>query len=445
MSEQHPTPPVDWYEDEIDLRELALTLWRGKWVIVLTTLLAAVVALAVSLAMPKQYQAQADIALAQPKLQLNATEGLALQVAVPDLKTVAAMAQAPAVFQRLATDAAVQAAWPDGEAPLTWQGLAGKAEVKEQGKDGLQLLVKDTDPERAALIANRWAALVVERINERYGWAALQAQLAPQVENAQQAYKQAQAAYEQEVSRNQATALQVQLERVKSDLNCVLALQSQLGSLQEDITTFDGYLSHLNEESVLSPGDALALVTLQQRVMTAQKCVPASTTVVIQGTSESIPPGTSAADFYRADTACLQVQWSVEALTSLTVAQASGLLQELDAARRERLKALPEQQASLEAQVGQLEQALEQEQVRLNEARQRRDTAWQTYASLEQLRSQSQILASPENQVALLADEAVAPGAPVAPRTKVNVALAAVLGAIVGVMGVWVKAWWEQE
>ena len=419
MSTPLPTPPVDRYEDGIDLRELALTLWRGKWIIVLATVLFAVAALAVSQAMPKQYQAQADIALAQPKLQLKAPEGLALQVAVPDLKTAAAVAQAPELFQRLATDETLQAAWADEKAPLNWQGLAGKTEVKEQGKSGLQLLVKDTDPQRAALIANRWAALVVARLNERYGWATLQAQLDPQVEDARRAYEQAQSAYEEEVSRNRATALQAQLERVKSDLNCVLTLQSQLERLREDVTSFANYLSRLDGTAALAPGDALALSTLQQRALAAKVCV--------------------------SDTTNLQVQWPAESLTSLTVDQVRGWLQELDAALRGRLESLPEQQAGLEEQIGQLKQALEQEQARLKEARQRRDTAWQTYTALEQLRSQSRPLALRENQVALLAAEAVGPQKPVWPHTLANVVLAAALGASIGLMGVWAKAWWRGD
>ncbi len=419
MSAQPSTPSVDWYEDEIDLRELVLTLWRGKWIIVLTTLLFAVAALAVSLALPKQYQAKANITLVQPKLQLNAPEGMALQVAVPDLKTVAAVAQAPELFQRLAADEVIQAAWLNEKEPLTWQRLAGKSAVKEQGKDGLQLLIKDTDPERAALIANYWSALVVKWINERYGWAALQVQFDSQVEDIQQAYKQAQMAYEKEVSCNRATALQAQLDHVKRDLNCVLELQSQLERLQEDVATFADYLSNLDGATALLPGDALSLATLQQRTLVAKVCV--------------------------SDTASLQVQWPPNALTSLTVERARNGLQEMEAALHGRLETLPERQASLEKQIGQLEQALEEEQARLDSARQRRDMAWQTYVSLDLLRSQSQPLALPENQVALVAAEAVKPERPIAPRKLMNTALAAMLGLFLGSIGIFVREWWTNE
>ncbi len=419
MNEHPPIPSADWCEDEIDLRELTLTLWRGKWVIVLTTLLAAVVALAVSLLLPKQYQAEADITLAHPRLQFKAAEGLVLEISPPDLKTVAAIAQAPEMFQRLATDEAIQATWSTAEGPLTWQRLASKAEVKEQGESGLQFSIKDTDPQRAVLLTNHWANLVVTEINEHYGWAAIQAQLTSQAKKAQQAYKEAEKAYEQEVSRNQGTTLSAQLKHAEGDLNCVLALQSQLKRLQADTLSFAAYLANLEDANTLSPGDALSLATLQQRALATKVCV--------------------------SDTTNLQVQWPTETLTSLTVAQARYLLKELDGALGARLKPLPEQQKSLETKILHLKQAIEEEGTRLKEVAQQRSIAWKTYTSLEQLRSQTQPLTSSENQVALVAAEAVKPERPIAPRKLMNTALAAVLGLFLGSIGIFIREWWTNE
>ncbi len=404
-------------EDEIDLRELALTLWRGRWVIVTTTVVAALAALVVSLMLPRQYQASASVGLTVPKVQIAESEGLALRVRVPDLKTAASLAQAPEIWQQLAEQEEIRAAWRDEAQPVTWETLAERGSVKEQGKSGLQLLVKDTDPQRAALVANRWAALVVERLNERYGWAGLHAQLDPQVQRAWEAYQKAQTAYQEEVSKNRATVLQAQLDRAKGDLACVLSRASQLARLQQDVAAFSEYLQGLPGEEALAPGDALALVTLQQRVLALKSCV--------------------------ADTANLQFQWSAETLSALTVQEARGLTEELDGVIRQRLQALPAQQKDLEGEITRLQQALEEERARLREALRRRDTAWKAYHSLSALQAQSRALSSPENQVALPAAQAVVPVTPVAPRTRMNVALAGVLGAILSVMGVFVAGWWK--
>ena len=49
-------------DDEIDLRELFTVLWRGKWVIILTTFLAAAIAVAVALSLPNIYRSEALVA-----------------------------------------------------------------------------------------------------------------------------------------------------------------------------------------------------------------------------------------------------------------------------------------------------------------------------------------------------------------------------------------------
>jgi uncharacterized protein involved in exopolysaccharide biosynthesis len=49
-------------DDEIDLRELFAVLWRGKWVIILTTFLAAVIAVVVALSLPNIYRSEALVA-----------------------------------------------------------------------------------------------------------------------------------------------------------------------------------------------------------------------------------------------------------------------------------------------------------------------------------------------------------------------------------------------
>ena len=50
------------YEDEIDLRELFMVLWRGKWVIVVITFMAAVTSVFVALSLPNVYRAEALLA-----------------------------------------------------------------------------------------------------------------------------------------------------------------------------------------------------------------------------------------------------------------------------------------------------------------------------------------------------------------------------------------------
>ncbi|MEH8223507.1 Wzz/FepE/Etk N-terminal domain-containing protein [Aeromonas veronii] len=62
---EHPPLPVAMNgggEDEIDLRELFASLWRGKWWIVASTLVGAVIAVVVAISLPNIYRSEALLA-----------------------------------------------------------------------------------------------------------------------------------------------------------------------------------------------------------------------------------------------------------------------------------------------------------------------------------------------------------------------------------------------
>ncbi len=71
MTDQQPQPyqaqpPSDmWRDDEIDLKELFMVLWRGKWLIGAVTGLAAVISVIVALSLPNMYTASALLAPAE--------------------------------------------------------------------------------------------------------------------------------------------------------------------------------------------------------------------------------------------------------------------------------------------------------------------------------------------------------------------------------------------
>lgn len=65
-------------DDEIDLRELFLTLWRGKWLIIATTIVFAAAGVAYALYKPDIYQA--DVLLAPAKEEAGGLGGMASQL-----------------------------------------------------------------------------------------------------------------------------------------------------------------------------------------------------------------------------------------------------------------------------------------------------------------------------------------------------------------------------
>ncbi|MBS3798483.1 Wzz/FepE/Etk N-terminal domain-containing protein [Pseudoalteromonas sp. BDTF-M6] len=65
-------------DDEIDLKELFLALWQGKWIIIGTTLVAAVIAVVYALSLPNIYKSEALLAPAEDN-QSGGLSGLAGQ------------------------------------------------------------------------------------------------------------------------------------------------------------------------------------------------------------------------------------------------------------------------------------------------------------------------------------------------------------------------------
>lgn len=72
MAEQTTTHYPD---DEIDLRELFATLWRGKWLIIACTIIFAVAGVAYALSKPNIYQASVLLAPAQDDSKANGLPG----------------------------------------------------------------------------------------------------------------------------------------------------------------------------------------------------------------------------------------------------------------------------------------------------------------------------------------------------------------------------------
>ncbi len=403
------------YEGEIDLRELVGVFLRGKWVIILTTVIAVVIAFIFSMKLPKEYEAEARVVIVVSKLRIAAQEGFFMQPALPELKTAIGVSLAPEVFLTLSKDPDIQAAWRQNRTQLSWQNLASHAEAKTYGKYGLLLLFRDSDPKRAALVVDRWAELVVKKLDGSYGWTMVYSQLQDQIKSAQNTYQQSQSDYDEVVNSNRTAVLEVQLEQAKNALACNLALSNKVKNLQEEVVLFKAHLNALSPRDNVPSSDVLSLIALQQEVWGLADCASEASGV--------------------------QIQWPVD-VTVLSVEESEALLDSLSDVLQQQAQILSSERAFLEAKVVQIEAGLSKENERLEQARQQRDTAWQFYQSLDALLLQAKVLTMPGNRVALIAAHAVVPSAPVAPKPVLNMILAGLLGFMVSSVSVFGYAWW---
>jgi len=411
-----PTDPISDYDDEIDLRAIFQTLWKARRVILIVTLAAAVAAFVVSFwILPRTYQATAYMFVGQPVVEFSksATDsGLTISPTLPDLKAVVKLATAPELLESVLKDAAVAAAIGDEE--ITISDMAGMLTAIDVGKDQLSLQVTDTDPQRAALLANTWAEKVAEVVNAAYGLGAVAQTLDSQVLQSQQDYEQAQAALEEAVSKSQVNALSAQLGSKNSDLGSVLGSIVRTQKVLDDLQFFEQGLSGIPGETPLSLGDGLALTTLRQRSLTV-----ASESFIVQIDSASF--------------AGFSVSKALEAATQMR----AGL--------QDQLTRLQSDQSRLEQEIPQLGRDLENANAQLTQFTLKRDQSQGLYTDLLQIQQQVATVLAQSSKVASVSVGAVPPEEKSSPKTVMNTALAGMLGLMLSAFGALAMNWWRND
>jgi polysaccharide biosynthesis transport protein len=145
-------------EYEVDLRDYLHVLWREKWIVVATFLVAVVTALVISYSLPKQYQTETSLLILPP---------LATEVAGEVTGTVFS----PATYKRLALandllEETIGEAYPKGGGPSV-SSLQGQMKVEvEQTNVGdfpgrfplyLKVTFTGSDPDKLPQLAEVWA------------------------------------------------------------------------------------------------------------------------------------------------------------------------------------------------------------------------------------------------------------------------------------------------
>ena len=410
------TNPSSDFDDAIDLRAILLTLWKARRVILIATLAVAIPAFVVSFwILPRTYQATAYVFIGQPVVEFSksATDsGLTISPTLPDLKAVVKLSVAPGLLENVLKDAAVAAAIGDEE--ITISDMTGMLTAIDVGKDQLSLQVTDTDPQRAALLANTWAEKVTAVVNATYGMGAMAQALDSQVLQSQQGYEQAQAALEEAVSKSQVNALSAQLGSKNSDLGSVLGSIVRTQKVLDDLQFFEQGLSGLSDETPLSLGDGLALTTLRQRSLTVA--------------SESFTVQIDSASF-----------------AGFTVSKALEATTQMRAGLQTQLTRLQSDQSRLEQEIPQLGRDLENATAQLTLFTKKRDRSQDLYTDLLQTQQLVTTVLAQSSKVASVSVQAVPPDKKSSPKVVMNTALAGILGLMLAVFWAFLQNWWRNN
>ena len=404
VSQEAPSSAV--CEEEIDLRELVEILWRKRWLIVGVTVGLAIVAWLVSMwVLPRRYQASAYLVLHPWPTRTG--EDLPLP-APPTVDTLITLAQSDAVFRRLE-----QAAKDRGQ-----ELEISQPQAVAINQEAMRLSVTASDPDDAAWLANSWAEIISEEINDIYGLDALETHLKVEQQNAYQVYEEKQQAYVEALQNEQRITWQMELDKANKELECLVSHQRDLPGLLEAVQKLRAHWEDLPADAPVPVQEGLLLMSLSQKGWQLGMCSSVSVPVQMQISSQGIP---------------------------LNVTQGLASLDAVDSLLQEREEAMAARRTALEKQIIGLKATLNSENAHLNELQRARDEAWTRYQRAAKVWYTLKVFGFSDRPLVEKNLPAIAPKSPSSPRPLLNAALAGVIGLISSALAVLIWSWWRQE
>ncbi len=262
--EQVPVRDNAYVEDEIDIRAIVMTLLRYKWILLTVALSLAIVGFAFSkLVLPKEYRGTAIVILTKPIFSTNLDARIQANPQLPDSRSLTDLAKADDLLIEIMQSPETVGLFNE---KLTLEELKKKLDVTLIGTSQLRLEVTDTDPQRAAMIANYWAGKFTGRLNNLFdvNESAL-SQIEQQRASALQKWADAEQALMDYLPENRVSALEASLDQARNNLRAIMKKVNDIDLLISDIKLFDARLASQPQNDPLSVEDILSLITLQQR------------------------------------------------------------------------------------------------------------------------------------------------------------------------------------
>lgn len=402
-----------YFEDEIDLRELILTLWRGKKLIIALALGAAIMALVLSLwVVPKTFQATVFIYVKPPIVYLTPSGGnISLKELSPDMRAIPDIIKSDGFLKQVTSDPRVAPLLTDNK-----NQLEKMLKVSTVGNTLIRVEISASDPVDAATIANVLAESAAAKIEQTYGLGAIITSLQTQIEQVQQAYDRAQKDLEAFLAEDTSPILGARLQAQQAVVGCLEmrlqaaeTLRTRLEKMEKQLTESDELMTL--EESIL-------LASLQQEIDSLETC--GGSAPILQAHSPLFFEGIR-----------------VERGRSLVAALKENLEQQIADTKQ--------QQAALQGEILTLKVELERLTYQKNEYSRQRNQAQQLY---EELTRQKNILDGPLKEigrVAIVSEVAKPPKEPASPRPLQNAALAGAVGLMLGVFLTFAIKWWKEQ
>jgi uncharacterized protein involved in exopolysaccharide biosynthesis len=417
-------------EEEISLRELIEILIRGKWLIAAITLIAVVVSGILSFfVISPTYEAGVTL-MASPLSPNNQSKdsdyetllNYLSQFPQMTLETYRVQVMNPHILSQVIKELNLD------PARYSVNSLKDAVDV-EAVKDTnlIRITVKDTDPEMAAKIANTLASKFVEFVSET-----LKAQMGKAAEYLE----------------SQMTEEQKNLDRVTEEIKNFMAKPQSVDELEADIeaklallTEFKTDLARLEvqEKAIRS-----ALESVKKRLSAEPRLVELKKSIIEDPVMMGIASGKT------------QSSLDITGLTlkSQEINQTYDILSQKAAELEAELAGIVSQKAAMESSIkktqGELEslQALfAEKKTEYNRLQEQYNVALETYNTFLKKYQEARITTSSRigDFNIMVVSPAIVPEKPVAPRKLLNMALATVLGLMVGVFAVFFADYWKRS
>jgi uncharacterized protein involved in exopolysaccharide biosynthesis len=382
-----PTQPVATRDDEISLRDVYLIFRKGLPLILILSLIAGVLAFIVSSFLPKVYEAETTVLISPPAVNVEGTQNLSFRPS----SEVSFEAYETLAESRGVMGEAVQSVNPD----LSYLDMNGKVQelIGPQGAgQSAPLLVshtvRDTDPERAAQLADAWANVTLT---------AVQGSLFTNIEPIKDATVQALEPLRSNLAKAQTALETFEANDTSDTLRATLSDLSQLIAAAKSGVVTTGQVSLAQRGEV--PQGRNEAINLESTLETSSQINLSQEIAAKEAYITSLATNSTAQD--RAELASLQ-------------ARQASLQDQLSTYERD-FQETRQTLAALERQRRDLESALE--------------NAEEAYQSVLQLQPMIAYVSelSPTNTRILSSADTSMPSEPVAPNRLLNTALAVVL------------------
>lgn len=240
------------YYDEIDLREIANTLLKYKWLILSVSLFTAATAWFIStFFVPQQYQSTTTVMIAPLDLDSSLEPDIQVLIGLPKVETLVDMAQADELKGSISRS-------DFGERDV-------RMAVQLEEGNRMYFMVTDSDSDRAARLANLWAEEFLEVINTTYSIENTFAQLESQSETLQLSWANAEEALAYSLMVGSSHLLDVRFSQAKQALAQTLYLVDSHDTFSNDIQGFDAQLAEVDKNTHLTLSQKITLLTLHTR------------------------------------------------------------------------------------------------------------------------------------------------------------------------------------